>query len=227
MFKFAIAISFLMAAGCAGQTSKDYGYMVEREYRSKPQIRQALIQGNEMTESAVQKMLAGKVKLPGKVNLAVVRLSDSAEGLDFQTIDEELAKEFYDKAKWGPRVQTLIPVPQVMLAKPVTLAGLRQAAVLLQADALLIVKPMTYADYKVRLFDENKAKSVTSLEVLLLDTRTSVVPFTSVITESAEVVKNKADYGDYEMMTRSRLASEAKALLKVAPAMEKFITKAM
>lgn len=114
-----------------------------------------------------------------------------------------------------------------MLAKPVTLTSLRQAAVLLQADALLIVKPMSYGDYKFQIFDDNKAKGVTSLEVLLLDTRTSVVPFTSVITETAELTKAKADYSDHELMARAKMASEAKALLQVAPAVQKFISQAM
>lgn len=227
MQKLFIPLSILFFAGCAGQKSKDYDYMTEREYRSKPQLRQSLLTGTEMSEAAVQKILAGKVQLPKQIQLAVVRLSDSSDGLDFQTIDDELAKGFYDKSNWGPRVRSIIPVPQVLLPRPVTLAGLRQAAVMLQADALLIIKTMIYGDYQVRLFDDNKAKGITSLEVLLLDTRTSVVPFTSVITESAEVIKTKSDYGDQEMLTRARRASEARAMLQVAPAVASFVTRAL
>jgi hypothetical protein len=121
----------------------------------------------------------------------------------------------------------VIPVPQVMIAKPVTLTGLRQAAVLLQADALLIIKPISYGDWKYQWFENEKAKGITSLEVLLLDTRTSVVPYTSVITETAELTKEKSDYSNYELMTRAKKASETKALLQVAPAVQKFINKAM
>jgi len=217
----------LTLAGCASK-QKDYDYMANDEYRNKPQLRQSLVNSNEpLSEAAVQKILSSKVALPTSINLAIVRLADSADGLDFQTVDQEVAEKFYGKENWGPRVRSVIPVPQVMLAKPVTLNGLRQAAALLQADALLIIKPMSVSDWRLGWFEQDKAKGVTSLEVLLLDTRTSVVPYTSVITEMAEISKDKADYSNYELMNRAKKASENKALLQVAPAVQKFITKAM
>jgi hypothetical protein len=114
-----------------------------------------------------------------------------------------------------------------MLAKPVTLSSLRQAAVLLQADALIIVKPASYGDWKYQWFEENKAKGITSLEVVLLDTRTSVVPYTSLVTETVEILKEKSDYSDDELMIRAKKASEKKALLQVGPSVQKFISKAM
>lgn len=216
-----------LATACAS-AQKSYDYMGNADYKNKPQLRQSLVNGNEpLSEAAVQKILASKVSMPKMINLAIVRLSDSNEGLDLQTVDQEIAEQFYNKAAWGTRVQSIIPVPQVMLARPVTLMGLRQAAVLLQADALLIIKPVSYTDWKYQWFENDKAKGVTSLEVLLLDTRTSVVPYTSMITETAEVAKDKADYSTYETMLRAKKASETKALLQIAPAVQKFISKTM
>lgn len=218
----------LMLVGCAA-VQKDYDHMASPDYQRKPQLRQSLVSGSEpLSEAVVQKILSSRVALPKVVNLAVVRLADSNNELDFQTIDQETADKFYNKANWGHRVQSITPVPQVMIAKPVTLSSLRQAAVLLQADALLIVKPVSYGDSKFQWFDKDKAKGITSLEVLLLDTRTSVVPFTAVITETAEITKNKeTDYSHHAFLSRAKKASEAKALLQVAPAVQKFISKTM
>lgn len=47
-------------------------------------------------------------------------------------------------------------------AEPITLNGLRQAAVLLQADAPLIIKLTSYADWNFRV-GANKAKGISSL----------------------------------------------------------------
>lgn len=232
MCSLSLRFLFLMVSvglvGCAS-VQKDYDHMAAPDYQKKPQLRQSLINGSEpLSEAAVQKILSSKVALPKSVNLAIVRLSDSSNELDFQTIDQEIADKFYNKANWGGRVQSITPVPQVMIAKPVTLTSLRQAAALLQADALLIIKPVSYGDWKFQWFEKDKAKGITSLEVLLLDTRTSVVPFTQVITETAEVSKDKeSDYSNYELMSRAKKASEAKALLQVAPAVQKFISKTM
>jgi len=219
-----------LAAGlvaCA-TVQKDYDHMSNLDYQKRPQLRQALINASEpLNEAAVQKILSSKVAFPKTINLAIVRLTESVEGLDFQMIDQEISEKFYNKTNWGSRVQSIIPVPQVMIAKPATLASLRQTAVLLQADALLIIKPISFSDWKFQWFDGDKAKGITSLEVLLLDTRTSVVPYTSVVTETAEVTKDKSDYSNYELMNRAKKASENKALLQVGPALQKFMTKTM
>lgn len=227
MMKPALAAVLFGLVGCSS-VQKDYDHMASEEYQGRATLRQSLVSASEpLNEAAVQKILSSKVELPKSINLAIVRLSDSRDGLDFQTIDQEIADKFYDKANWGSRVQSIIPVPQVMIAKPATFASLRQAAVLLQADALLIIKPVSYGDWKFQWFDDDKAKGITSLEVLLLDTRTSVVPYTSVVTETVELAKDKSDYSTYELMNRAKKASETKALLQVAPAVQKFITKAM
>ncbi len=227
MFKLIFAGFMFGLVGCS-TAQKNYEYMQSADYQKKPLLRQSLINASEpLNETAVQKILASKVAFPKSINLAIVRLSDSYDGLDFQMIDQEIADKFYNKANWGNRVQSIIPVPQVMIAKPTTLSSLRQAAVLLQADALLIIKPMSYSDWKFQWFENDKAKGTTSLEVLLLDTRTSVVPYTSIVTETSEILKDKADYDNHELMDRAKKASENKALLQVAPAVQKFMTKAM
>ncbi len=222
-------ISILSLIGCASsQKSKDYEYMSSQEYQKKPNLTQSLLNANEpLSEDAVQKILSSKITFPKKINIAIVKLSDSYEGIDYQTISQEVSEKLYDKSNWGEKVQSIIPMPQVMIAKPITLTSLRQAAVLLQADALLIIKPASYGDWKFQWFDSEKAKGITSLEVLLLDTRTNVVPFTSVVTETAEITKDNTDYNNYELMNRAKLVSETKALLQVAPLVQKFISRVL
>jgi len=227
IYKLILLTASFCFMGCA-MAQKDYGYMEQKSYQSKPKLTQSLLGPNDaLSEAAIQKILTSKVVLPKAINLAIVRLSDSDGELEFQTVDQEVANQFYNKANWGGRVQSIIPVPQVMLAKPMTLTSLRQAAVLLQADAIVIIKPMSYGDWQFQWLDQTKGKGITTLEVLLLDTRTSVVPYTSLITESVEITKNENDNGTYELVMRAKKSSEAKALLQVAPAIQKFISKAM
>ncbi len=156
-----------------------------------------------------------------------MRLNDGSESLDSQSLDNEIAEKFYEKSLWGGRVQAIVPMPQVMVAKPLTLFSLRHSAVLLQADALLIIKPVYFSNWKYKWFEENVAKGTTSVEILLMDTRTNVVPFTSVITESTEIIKSPNDYDQYELMNRAKKLSESKALLQIPKAIGQFINSSM
>jgi hypothetical protein len=223
--KLIIFLFVLLNLGCS-MAQKKYDYMSESEYQSRPKLSQSLLnESDKLSEASIQKILASKITLPKSINLSIVRLSDSTDGLNFQTIDDQISEQFYNKNLWGNRVQTVIPVPQVMISKPVTLASLRQAAALLQSDILVIIKPQSYADWKFQLFDKSKAKGIASLEVLLLDTRTSVVPYTSLITETVEVSRESTEYSYEELISKAKKASERKALLQIPAAVQKFISK--
>lgn len=212
-----------IATGCAS-ASRGYDHMSTDDFQRRPQLTQSLLgSSDQFAEPAIQKILSTRVAFPRKVTLAIVRLSTSNEGLGFQKIDQELVDKFYNKENWGTRVLSVIPVPQMMIAKPATLTNLRQAAVLLQADALLIIKPVSCADWRFQWFEEDKAKATSTLEVLLLDTRTNIVPFTTLVSETVELKKEKTDYSAYETMDRVKKASELKALVQVAPAVRLFI----
>jgi hypothetical protein len=214
-----LAIYSLFLFGCA-TAKKDYAYMGESEYQSKPTLTQSLLTNDVLSEESIQKILSSKISIPKLVNIAVIRINDQ----NFQTIDEQLSEQFYQKSNWGNRAKALIPIPQILVKTPISISGLRQSAVLLQADILVIVKPATYSNWKFRWLAENKAKSITTLEVLVLDTRTGIIPFTSIITDQVEMTKDKnVDYDNYELELRVKKESEKKALIQVASQVKDFL----
>jgi hypothetical protein len=216
--KKALLLAVLLS-GCA-TAQKDYGYMQSAEFQARPTLNHSILgEEGKLSEEAVQKILSSKVKFSSALHVAVVRLS---EGGDFQAIDENLARKFFAKENWGPRVKTVIPMPQILLPKPVTLSALRQAAVILQADALVVVAPRNRTDWSFHIFEKNRAKSTSSIEVLLLDTRTSVIPYTAVVSESTEV-RDQNDFSNHELFERARKEAEDKALLQVPLLVMKFL----
>ena len=79
---------------------------------------------------------------------------------------------------------------------------------------------------KFRLFEVNKAKSQTTLQAFLLDTRTSIIPYTALISKTAEVAKDSAkDYSDYDAMKRAKLESEKLVLKELADSLAGFVKK--
>ena len=221
MQKITILFLMILISYSCSSVQKNYKYMEESSYQSKPVMTRSLIDPSKpLTEDAIQKILNSKIKVPNKVSLAITRINSS---YDFQRIDDEVANNFYDIKNWGNKVQSVIPVPQVLINAPINVSGLRRSAVLLQADLLLIVMPYSYGNWKFKWFEENKAKATTSLEVLLLDVRTGVIPFTSIITETIEISKNKKEYNNAELVSRARITSEKKALLQVASQVESFL----
>lgn len=220
--KKSIFLFVLLLAGCASGY-KNTQYMTEKNYEQKEVINTSLLDGENFSEANIQKILSGRISLPKLLNVAVLKVADSNGGLEFNVLEQETATVFYEKAKWGERVRTLIPMPQIMIPAPITLQKLRTSAVLLQADILIVIKPTNFKNWKFKFFENNRAKAVTTLEVLALDTRTGIIPFTSIITEQAEIEKSN-DFDDYELMKRAEMLSERKALIQVVAQIKEFFS---
>jgi hypothetical protein len=213
----------LLLAGCAS-VHKDYGYMSEASYQAKDRLEGGLVGPNqELNEVGIQKLLANRVVLPKQVRLAIVRLPGTTVNQGFDEIRDDTATGFYQKSNWGPRVGAVIPTPELLLSKNPTLASLRQTGAYLQADAVLVVKPLVRSDWKFMAFEKNKATATTTLEVILIDTRTGAVPYTTIVTESVSVAKSDQDFSETDYQLRTKKDSEAKAMLKVPEDLKIFL----
>lgn len=220
--KIIVSLAVLFALMSCSSVKKDYGYMGNVTYKSKPKLKKSLIDpGKELSEKDIQKILNSRVKLKKNLNIAVTRLTLNN---DFQRIDDDIAKKLYLRKNWGRKAQSIIPVPQLLIEAPINLSSLRRSAVLLQADLLVVIAPRSIADWEYNFFDENTAKATTSLEIIVLDIRTGVVPFTSIITESVELKKVNNDYSNEEMIERARSESEKKALFQVSEQVAGFLS---
>jgi len=225
----AVLMCFAFATGCSSmkkgnEAYTEYGFMKNLEYQGKKQLSEPLfkLENGSLSEKSIRNLLKSRVKIPAKVSVAVVRLNMNSS-YERRPLNEQISKGFYSRKNWGKRVQAVMPVPDILVNHPVTLEGLRSTAALMRADLLLIVSPKNSVDWQLNIFEENKAKAYTNLDVLLLDTRTGAVPFTFIASEMAEIPKKNNDYSNQEMMQRAMLESEKKAYTSLLPPVQDFI----
>lgn len=221
--KWLSLVLVLSLVGCSMYRKKEDAFESE-EYKDKAIQTQGMMGANDtLSEQSIQKILSTRIALPKKVSLAIVRVEDESNQLGFHVISENLEKQFYDEKLWGQRVQNIIVAPQIMIKKPYSLSSIRQSAGLLRADLVLIIHPLQYGDWKFGMFSR-EAKATTTLEILLLDTRTATVPFTSLISETKEIDIN-GDYSNKELVERAKKLSEEKALMQIPLLVKNYIEK--
>lgn len=198
---------------------------VSSDYLAKMQDRETIEaslldeQGN-LGEEEISRLLNSKIEIPREFHLAVVFLSDSTF-FETKYLSPQLER-FFDRKEWGGRVQAISPVPQSLLGKSSDLKSLRRAAALLQADMLLVIKPVTRTDWRFSFF-RSRAKAISSVEVMLVDTRTSVVPFTVLSSAAIEQSEQEEDFNHSELIERAKLESEYKALEGIPKIVRKFL----
>ena len=110
------------------------------------------------------------------------------------------------------QIAEVTPLPALMTPSRVSIPVLREAAVRMQADLLLVfrVGSDTYSQY--RAFSKDKVKAYSTCELVLLDVRTGLVPFTRVVSRERIQLKQATDLDLSETMRRAEQASAAEAL---------------
>ncbi|MCE2996272.1 MAG: hypothetical protein ACK5RG_04385 [Cyclobacteriaceae bacterium] len=184
----------------------------------KETITSSLFTDKESTisELDIQRLLNGKIRLPDTVRVAVFKYGSSSISRYFSywQSDEEYLRtqqafvdELIDKVGQSSKVKKVIPVPSLMVTAKPTMTQLRETAVRLQADVLIVYSMTSDIYYKYRLFKKSEAKAFATTETILMDTRTGVIPHSSVITRDKIVMKTQEDLSDEE--TRKNAEREA------------------
>ena len=172
------------------------------------------------SEAAIQLLLDGRIELPDSMRIAIYRYGSTSTNRYYRNwwYDEEYLKtqQSYQEALSQKiasvdRVQRLILMPQLMIDQNPNITQLREAAVRLQADLLLVYTINSDIYYKYKAFKKDEAKAFATCEAIFMDIRTGVIPHSSVLTEENFTRKGETDISIQEMRKRA----EQEAVIKV------------
>jgi hypothetical protein len=229
----ALALAVAMLSGCANH--RPVAVMATAEYAAKEPIATSLFSSDQavLGDEAVERILSSKLELPAKAKVALMKFPD-ADGSryygGYYWRNEEYLKlqqvqvDTLSKALLASdQIVEVTPLPSLMTPRQLSIPILREAAVRMQADLLLVfrVSSDTYSQY--RAFTKDKVKAYSTCELVLLDVRTGLVPFTRVVSSEQVELKQSTDFDLTETMRRAEQEAAAKALNIAAEDLVTFI----
>lgn len=201
---------------CTG--SRETGLSGNNEYYNQfadTPITQSLFadKNSTITEENIARILDGSYSLPQKLRVAVVRL-DAGESSSRSYYyggwnDEQVIKSrqaYLDKftaaLQKSPRVSAVTVMPEMLVPKNPGFIVLREAAVRMQADVVLVfgIRSDLYSKFKV--FDKPDLKAFATTQVILMDVRTGLIPFSSTITKDNLTQRKKEEMDNAEASAR-------------------------
>lgn len=226
-----LAALFFSACDVAKPTGGDYRL---QGVNADTLITQSLFNDKAATlsEEAVQKILDGGFRLPQKARVAVVKLESPQLRRVYFWSDEEYLKTqqsyldlFTQKLSASARVTKVSVVPDLLISKTPSFTQIREAAVRLQADLVVVygIASDLYANY--RLFGKNDLKAFATTQLIVMDVRTGLVPFSTVVTRDTLSQKKKDEVNEWEARSRIQHAAALLTINEIGNQLTAFLQK--
>ena len=145
-----------------------------------------------LSEENIQKLLDGKLTLPDTLRIALFRygMNNRSYSKFMNYADENAVKSqqsYIDTLVAGlkdnRRVKNVHPIPSLMLSSSPTITQLRETSVRLLSDLLIVYSSTSDIYYKYKVFKKDETKAFATTEVLIMDIRTGLIPFSTTITK--------------------------------------------
>jgi hypothetical protein len=216
MKQLALVISTAILLSSCGTTKQIGNQLNQNELNSDTLITQSLFndKASTISEEGIQKILDGTYKLPQQLRVAIVRIDNSRQKGSYYWNDEEYLKTqqsyldlFENKFKQSSRVSKVSIIPDLLISKTPSFTNIREAAVRLQADIVVIylISGDIYSKYK--FFTKPDIKAFATTQLIILDVRTGLIPFSTIVTKDNTSQKKKEELDNSE--ARNRIQNDA------------------
>lgn len=181
-----------------------------------------------LNDSAIKRILAYRVTLPHAGRLAVLQLGEQRrlswwDSEDFTRLNQELTDSMLTALRRSPRITHAALLPAMLVPRQRTIPYLREAAARYQADLLLGYRTSCALFRRARFLKRSQFHTVCSVEAVLLDTRSGIVPFTAVATRSQRFEREKEDFETREAVIKAQFQATGEALADVAKQVGEFL----
>ena len=234
-----VGIVCLVAAVSASAMGKGETQAASAEYQERPALETSLFGSDKtiMDEQSIQRVLTSKFELPAKIKIALFRMPESQQQAiryygygywrseEYLRIQQGFIETITGEVAKSPRVSDVALLPSLLTPKEPTIPAIREMAVRLQADMLMVFRLSSAVYEKYRLFQSEQAKAYCTCEGFLLDVRTGLIPFSRIITKEYLATKEKGDANFNETMARAEKEAAILALANLGTSVVEFIAE--
>lgn len=225
----------IMIAGCgevykAPSALEIKSDMYHRMYESNVIEESPFAEDQEIiSNEAIDRILSSTLMLPEKGKLSIIRFSENRRwrwSEELTELDEKIMSEFVNTLLSSKRLENVSYIPTMLVPQKMTISRMRGAAARTQSNLLLIYRTSTQTYEKTRLLGKDETKAYSTVEAILMDIRTGIIPFSSIKTETFTAVKTAEDLDFYETIQKAEQQAVRKALNKIAIELNAFLETA-
>ncbi|HEV8263778.1 MAG TPA: hypothetical protein VGQ06_02430 [Gemmatimonadales bacterium] len=171
-------------------------------------------------DSVIDGLLARRLAWPAQIAVAVLHLRGPQAIRSWisgttSDLSQALADSAVQAVARAPRVARASVLPALLVGERPSVAGLREAAARVQAEALLVYRPSCRVYERTPFVGSIQYRAQCTLQVVLLDTRSGLMPFAMVVTRERVTTKQRGDFDRGETVRRAQAEAVVLALGEV------------
>ncbi len=201
-------------------------------YKEEPPITKSLFNDKNATisEENIQKILDGNYALPERLRVSIVKLESSQNSRGYYWNNERYLKSqqeyldlFTQKFKASKRVERVSKIPDLLISNNPTFTNIREAAVRTQSDIVVIYSINSDLYSKYKLFSKSDIKAFATTQLIILDVRTGLIPFTAISTKEFHSKRNENELNENEAANRIKNKAVLLSIDDITQRMNKFL----
>lgn len=169
------------------------------------------LSSGDAADSTINKLLTYRLELPATVTVGILHLPGTRarrswlSSPDVSELTQALAESVVAALSRAPRIVRAAVLPALAVGDQYTVASLREAAARLQAHVLMVYRPSCRFYERVPFVGSRHYRAVCTIEAVVLDTRSGIVPFSKVITGEAITQRERDDFDREDTWRRVHL----------------------
>ena len=220
----------LLLSGCAATLTADRPDQYYQGYSEFKSENNSLFSSDAtlLSDAEIERILHYRYKAPPLSRLAILPFgwsTWSGWSEEMAVATEDINGKLIEELRASPKIYDASFLPSILIPEKRTVPYIREAAARYQADLVLVFRSACRSFQKYRFFKADKVRAYCSVEAVLLDVRSGLVPFVAVVTRNYNTEKSKSDLNLRETILRSQLSAIADALEEVATATVGFLAK--
>ena len=198
-----IPVNYSDVAGLSGQISP---FLTEGRGKIVSDARTSALIVTD-TQENIQKILDGDYALPNNLRTSIINLKKN-EGRFYWSNEEYLKSQqtyldlFKNKFTSSDRITQVKAIPDLLLSDQLTFTNIREAAVRTQSDIVIVYSIDSDLYSKYKLFTKNDIKAYATTQLIILDIRTGLIPFSTIVTKEFLSQKQEEDFNETEATNR-------------------------
>jgi hypothetical protein len=208
------------------------GYLAQVRHESGPPITKSLFddKSSTITEENIQKILDGNYSLPQNLRVAIVKLESTQNLRNYYWNDEDYLKSqqeyldlFTSQFEQSERVEKVSKIPDILISNNPTFTSIREAAVRTQSDIVVVYSINSDLYSKYKLFSKSDIKAFATTQLIILDVRTGLIPFTTIVTKEYQSSRQEDELNDNEAANRIKKEAVLLTIEEIGKRINKFL----